>query len=78
MHIAFSMDGIKNMDQLYTWTVKQLEGLEIEGKARHYHGEDYCRRIVESLDGWKEKNYIGSIEQIAKEPLNKSIQHSPV
>ena len=45
MHIAFSMDGIKNMDQLYTWTVKQLEGLEIEGKARHYHGEDYCRRI---------------------------------
>lgn len=55
------------MDQLYTWTVKQLEGLEIEGKSRHYHGEDYCRRIVESLDGWKEKNYIGSIEQIANE-----------
>ena len=59
MKIIFSMDGIKNMDQLYTWTTEYDEAIGCEGKFKHYHGVDYCKSIVDQLTGWKEKNYSG-------------------
>ena len=67
MKIIFSMDGIKNMDQLYTWTTEYDEAIGCEGKFKHYHGIDYCKSIVDQLTGWKEKNYSGSHERIANE-----------
>ena len=67
MKIIFSMDGIKNMDQLYTWTTEYDEAIGCEGKFKHYHGVDYCKSIVDQLTGWKEKNYSGSHERIANE-----------
>lgn len=67
MKIIFSMDGIKNMDQLYTWTTEYDEDIGCEGKVKHYHGVDYCKSIVDQLVGWKEKNYSGSYERIANE-----------
>ena len=67
MKIIFSMDGIKNMDQLYTWTTEYDESIGCEGKVKHYHGVDYCKSIVDQLTGWKEKNYSGSHERIANE-----------
>ncbi len=66
MKITFSMDGIKNMDQLYTWTIEQLFEI-IPGKAEHYHGKEYCERIIESLSSWKEKKYLGMVERIGNE-----------
>ena len=36
MRICFSMDGIKNMDHLYTWTVEHSEEFG-EVQAENYH-----------------------------------------
>lgn len=38
MTIKFSMDRIKNMDQLYTWTPTYSEELGCPGEEEHYHG----------------------------------------
>ena len=46
MKIVFSMDGIKNMGQLYTWTTKSSEIFGCEGKAEHYHGVEYCTAVI--------------------------------
>ena len=70
MKIVFSMDGIKNMDQLYTWTVEYVKELGIEMNTEHYHGGDYCKGIIASLDGWKEKDYKGSIYRIGNETFS--------
>lgn len=67
MKIFFSLDGIKNMDQLYTWTMEYNEALGREIRVECYHGAEYCGSIVAQLTGWKEKSYSGSHERIANE-----------
>ena len=46
MTIKFSMDRIKNMDQLYTWTPTYSEELGCPGEEEHYHGTDYCKQVI--------------------------------
>ncbi len=67
MRIVFSMDGIKNMDLLYTWTDELSEEIDCNGSVEHYHGEDYCKNIINSIPDWQEKRYIGCRERIANE-----------
>ena len=67
MKVTFSMDGIKNMDQLYTWTKERSEEFGCDCTTEHYHGAEYCKAVVDSLTGWVEKQYIGSRERIANE-----------
>lgn len=64
MQIVFSMEGIKNMDQLYTWTSEYLFD-SVPGKTEHYHGKDYCEKVITALSGWKDKNYLGMQGRIA-------------
>ena len=66
MQIVFSLDGIKNMDQLYTWSTEYLFDT-IPGKAEHYHGKDYCVNVITALSGWKDKKYLGMHDRIANE-----------
>ncbi len=48
MIIKFSVDGIYNMDVLYTWTKDEVfEG--IEGDKENYHGAEYCKTILEDI-----------------------------
>ncbi len=72
MRISFSMDGVKNMDELYTYTVeKDRWGEDIA--TEHYCGDDYCEKIVKSVwdslsaADWKHYKYIGSRDRIANE-----------
>lgn len=67
MKIVFSMDGIKNMDQLYTWSLERDEVIGGEVEVEHYHGEGYCKSIVSSLTDWPDANYIGSHNRLANE-----------
>lgn len=67
MRVVFSMDGIKNMDLLYTWTEEYSEELGCTGTVEHYHGYDYCKSIINSLTDWQEKKYIGCRERVANE-----------
>ena len=66
MQIVFSMDGIKDMDQLYTWSTEYLFD-SIPGKTEHYHGQDYCEKIIAGLSDWKDKKYLGMQGRIANE-----------
>ena len=72
MHIAFSMDGIKNYDLLYTYTMEEQPGFGLV-RVEHYHGESYCKRIMADVwaalisSGWKEYRYLGPRDRIAKE-----------
>ncbi len=70
MKIVFSMDGIKNMDQLYTWTTEYSEILGCDGEHEHYHGTDYCKRIISSLAGWKSSSYLGQRDIIGNETFS--------
>lgn len=67
MQIIFSMDGIKNMDQLYTWEMEQDGSFGCDIEVEHYHGEDYCKSIISSLADWPDARYIGSHDRIANE-----------
>ena len=67
MRVVFSMDGIKNMDLLYTWTEKYSEELGLTGTVEHYHGFDYCKSIINALTDWQEKKYIGCRDRIVNE-----------
>ena len=69
MQIVFSLDGIKNMDQLYTWKMEQGGpfGDDMEVKVEHYHGKDYCDNVITALSGWKDKKYLGMQGRIANE-----------
>ena len=62
MKMVFSMDGITNMDQLYTWTTEYSEVLGCNGEHEHYHGTDYCKRIISSHTGRKTANYLGRLQ----------------
>ncbi|MCQ2509443.1 MAG: hypothetical protein MJ116_03140 [Lachnospiraceae bacterium] len=70
MIIKFSMDRIKNMDQLYTWTVCHSDEFEIECREEQYHGADYCKKVVaDTMKNlkWGEHQYLGMLERIANE-----------
>lgn len=75
MIIKFSMDRIKNMDQIYTWTPIYVEEFACDGTEEHYHGKDYCKRVVaDTLRtlNWGTQEYLGTLERIAKEVFNIS------
>jgi len=67
MRVVFSMDGIKNMDLLYTWTEEYSEAIGLTRTVEHYHGYDYCKSIIDTLTDWQEKKYIGCRERVANE-----------
>ena len=67
MKIVFSMDGIKNMDLLYTWTTEYSDEIGFEGEVEHYHGTDYCIQTMSSLTGWESIKYLGQLGKIANE-----------
>lgn len=72
MRILLSMDGIKNMDHLYTWTIELSEEFG-DIRVEHYHGDDYCKNIVADVfknlapSDWANKIYLGARERIANE-----------
>lgn len=58
MRISFSMDGVKNMDELYTYTTEKGrwgEDIAIE----HYCGDNYCKRVVKSV--WDMGRFVCSL-----------------
>lgn len=73
MTIKFSVDRIKNMDLLYekmSTDADQLSIFEPEEYEEHYHGNDYCKRIIRNAvtdDKWAEPEYFGSTGRIANE-----------
>lgn len=77
MRILFSMDGIKNMDQLYTWTLEHHEELG-DVRLEYYHGDDYCKNVVTDVfkalapSDWAYQKYLGSRERIANETFTFS------
>ncbi len=77
MRILLSMDGIKNMDQLYTWTIEHSEEFG-DIRVEHYHGDDYCKNIVADVfkaltpSEWADQIYLGSCERIANETFTLS------
>lgn len=59
--IKFSMDRIKNMDQLYTWTPTYSEELGCPGEEEHYHGTDYCKQVIADVFAtmnWGRRNIL--------------------
>lgn len=69
MKIKFSMDRIKNMDQLYTWTPVYSDVLSCYSDE-HYHGTDYCKQVITdvlTVMNWGTQEYLGSLERIANE-----------
>lgn len=76
MTIKFSMDRIKNMDQLYTWTPTYSEELGCPGEEEHYHGTDYCKQVIVdvlSAMNWGTQKYLGSLDRIANEVFNVNL-----
>ena len=73
MIIKFSMDRIKNMDQIYTWTPAYVEEFACDGTEEHYHGKDYCKQVVSDTLrtlNWGTQEYLGMLNRIAKEVFN--------
>lgn len=72
MYIAFLMDGVKNMDFLYTYTRENNPDLGIVN-VENYHGDAYCKSIITDVLGslnktdWKTQKYLGSQMRIANE-----------
>ena len=72
MRISFSMDGIKNMDWLYTYTLENHPEFG-DVRSEHYHGDDYCKNVIADMlkrlaaSDWVEPKYLGSRERIANE-----------
>lgn len=74
MIIKFSMDRIKNMDQIYTWTPIYEEEFVCDGTEEHYHGKDYCKQVVS--DTLRTLNWGGSrISWYARSDCKGSFQH---
>lgn len=73
--IKFSMDRIKNMNMLYTWTPIHSDEFDCDGTEEHYHGTDYCKRIIAdtmNVLNWGTQMYLGSLERIANETFKVS------
>lgn len=72
MRITFSMDGIKNMELLYTYVTERHPELG-EGRVERYHGDTYCKNVIaevlgiSTFSGWAEPRYLGSHGRIANE-----------
>lgn len=72
MYISFSMDGVRNMDQLYTYTAENYPGFDDE-RIEHYHGDDYCKKVIADVlnelapTDYKEQKYLGAHDRIANE-----------
>lgn len=72
MRISFSMDGIRSMDQFYTYTTEHYPGFG-EGRVEHYHGDDYCKKVITDVlntltpTDWMEQKHLGSRDRIANE-----------
>lgn len=72
MRISFSMDGVKNMDELYTYTLEKCRWGD-DVTTEHYCGDDYCKRVVKNVwdnlpsADWKHYEYLGARERIANE-----------
>lgn len=66
------MDGIKNMNELYTYTSSEGQW-GVDESVEYYRGDVYCKKIVEkvwdtlSSTEWKGHEYLGSLERIANE-----------
>lgn len=77
MRILFSMDGIRNMDQLYTWTFEVQEEFG-NVRVEHYNADNYCKAVVADVlktltpSEWSEQKYLGSLERIANETFTLS------
>ncbi len=72
MRISFSMDGIRSMAQLYTYTSEHYPELGV-GCVEHYHGDAYCKNVIADVlnsltpSDWIENKYLGSRDRIANE-----------
>ena len=76
MTIKFSMDRIKNMDQLYTWTPIYSEEFGCPGEEEHYHGTNYCKQVIADVlaaMNWGTQKYLGSLDRIANEVFNVNL-----
>ena len=66
------MDGIRNMDQLYTYTTEHFAWFG-EGNVEVYHGDDYCKKVmIDVLNGLIPsvcitQKYLGSENRVANE-----------
>jgi hypothetical protein len=80
MQIKFEMDGIKNLDLLYTWIPTTetpfCEPVDVEESFETeelYHGKKYCQSIITdtistlSKAEWEDNKYLGQLERIANE-----------
>lgn len=86
MKIKFSMDGIKNMDLLYTWShLEQFDSAVLEedyygAQKECYYGTDYCKTVindvVSDLREITEYDYIGQSGRIANETFNLKSEKS--
>lgn len=75
MIIKFSMDHIKNMEQIYKRTPTYVEEFDFNGIEEHYYGIDYCKQIVtDTLRtlNWGTQEYLGTIDRLAREVFNVS------
>lgn len=75
MIIKFSMDHIKDMEQIYKRTPTYVEGFDCNGIEEHYYGIDYCKQIVtDTLRtlNWGTQEYLGTIDRLAREVFNVS------
>ncbi len=72
MRISFSMDGIRSMNQLYTYTTEHVPEYGDE-RIEIYHGENYCKNVISDVfnslaqSDWAEQRYCGSHDRIANE-----------
>ena len=80
MKIKFEMDGIKNMDLLYTWIPatetpfgEPVDPDESFVTEELYHGKEYCQSVINNVltalptADWEESKYLGQLERIANE-----------
>lgn len=70
MTIKFSMDRIRNMNLIYTWTPIHSDEFDCDGEEERYHGVDYCKQAVtDTINAlnWGTQEYLGSQERIANE-----------
>ena len=72
MYVVFLLDGIKNMDLLYTYTTENHPNWGMMN-VENYHGDAYCQSIITdvfknlSKTDWTTQEYIGSQMRIANE-----------
>ena len=72
MHISFSLDGLQNMDRLYTYTTDHYPGFE-DACIEHYHGDDYCKKVMADVlnnlgpTECTDQKYLGAHNRVANE-----------